>query len=82
MNNARRKAIASESVRIELAIRQINLIKDNIERILSDEEDAFDNMPENLQYSERGENSQDAMDLLNEAISSLEDALDNLSDIN
>ena len=42
----------------------------------------FDNMPENLQYSMRGEESQEAIDCMSEAISNLEEAIDQLNEIN
>lgn len=75
MNKIRRTKIKEQ-------IEAMEIIKSNIEDILSEEQDAFDNMPESLQYSERGETSQDAIDSLDNAISSLEDALEELQGIN
>lgn len=78
MNNTRRKRIAS----VIMSLRKfsdydlIEDIKDEIEDILWDEEDAYNNMPENLQYSMRGENSSDAIDSLQEAVDALEEAID------
>lgn len=78
MNKARRK-------RITIVIRDlenirdysfIESIKDEIEDILYEEEDAYDNMPENLQYSMRGEESSDAIDSLQEAVDALDEATD------
>lgn len=74
MNNIRRKLIKMELEKIETILSNLEYIKD-------DEEDAFDNMPESLQCSERGETSQDAIDSLDNAISSLEDALEELQGI-
>lgn len=65
MNNDRRN-------RIRKLISQLEEINSEINEILSEEQDAFDNMPEGLQSSERG-------DLAQEAISNLENA--NLDDI-
>lgn len=81
MNNARRKSIKTLKSRIEAILVEINDIHDNLEIVLDEEQDAFDNMPENLQYSERGENSSNAIDSLTEAISNLEEAISNLEEI-
>lgn len=70
MNNKRRKEIAN-------AIRQIENV---VSSILADEEEAFDNMPESLQESERGYMSQDAQDNLSNAVDALEEAIICLED--
>ena len=61
MNNSRRK--------------QIEKVIDELEKIRNDEQDYFDNMPENLQYSERGEKSEFAIDALEFAIDQLQEIL-------
>ena len=45
------------------------------------EEEAFDNLPESLQESERGMTMQDNVDNLDTAITSLEEAKDALENI-
>lgn len=70
MNNNRRKEIAN-------AIRQIENV---VSSILADEEEAFDNMPESLQGSERGDMSQEAQDNLSSAVDALEEAIICLED--
>lgn len=70
MNNKRRKEIAN-------TIRQIERV---VSDILAEEEEAFDNMPESLQYSERGDISQEAQDNLSSAVDSLEEAISYLED--
>lgn len=70
MNNKRRKEIAN-------TIRQIESI---VSSILADEEEAFDNMPESLQGSERGDMSQEAQDNLSSAVDALEEAIICLED--
>ena len=45
-----------------------------------DFEEALDNMPENLQDSERAELSQNAIDLLDSSINNLEEAISNLEE--
>ena len=74
MNKTRRKTIYAIA-------REIN--NDNIEEMLlrlqdvyDDEQYAFDSMPENLQYSMRGEESQDCIASMESAISILEEIID------
>ncbi len=73
MNNQRRRELANiitsvESMYMPVDIEELEGIKSDIEMVLMDEEMAFDNMPENLQGSYRGEMSQEAQDNMNEAI--------------
>ena len=56
-------------------------IKRAIEEMRDDEECKFDNMPEGLQESERGEAMQEAIDNLESASSSLEEAIDYINEI-
>ena len=56
-------------------------IKSELEAICSDEQDYFDNMPENLQGSQRGSDSEDAIDQMNDAVSSIEDAISIIEEI-
>lgn len=70
MNKQRRREIAEEIRKIERVVSSI----------LADEEFAFDNMPENLQYSERGDASQEAQDNLSSAVDSLEEAISYLEE--
>jgi len=48
MNNARRKAIKKIA-------EQLDILKSEFEALKDEEQEAFDNMPESLQSSERGE---------------------------
>lgn len=73
MNNQRRKELANivsamENVSTPIDIDALEEIKSDIESVLWDEEFAFESMPENLQYSMRGEASQEAQNNMNEAI--------------
>ena len=73
MNNQRRKELTNiastmENVCMPIDIEELEGIKSDIEMVLMDEEMAFESMPENLQYSMRGEASQEAQDNMNEAI--------------
>ena len=74
MNKERRKQI--DKIRNE-----IEKIKSNLEDVKIDEEITFSSMPENLQYSMRGETSQDAINSMDCAIENLQSAIDNLDEI-
>lgn len=56
-------------------------IKGELETICSDEQDYFDNMPENLQGSQRGCDSEEAIEQMEEAVSSIEDAISIIEEI-
>lgn len=73
MNNIRRKTLQS-------IYDIITEAKDNLDEVRDEEECYKDNMPENLQGSERYERAEEAIDALESAISSLEDALDSIEE--
>lgn len=64
MNKARRKEIAR-------AIELMEMAREILEEVMNEEQEAFDNMPESLQSSERGE-------AMEEYIYTLEEMVDNL----
>ena len=66
MNAARRKQIMK-------AIGMVADARAILEEVKDDEQEAFDNLPESFQYGERGDQMQDFIDALEEAVSSLED---------
>ena len=74
MNKERRKKISN-------VVQTLQDVIDNLSNILSDEECSFDNMPENLQGSMRGEESEEAINIITESIDSLQSVCDNLEDI-
>lgn len=81
MNKIRRKKITITIMTLKNYIvfkeyDSIESIKDEIEDILWEEEDSYDNMPENLQYSIRGEESNEAIDNLEDAVDFLEEVID------
>lgn len=81
MNKTRRKKITITIMTLKNYIvfkeyDSIESIKDEIEDILWEEEDSYDNMPENLQYSIRGEESSEAIDGLEDAVDFLEEVID------
>lgn len=72
MNADRRKAI-------DEAISQLEQIKSDIENLTSEEQDAYDALPESLQNGEKGEKMQEAINSLEEAANEIDNAMDNLS---
>ncbi len=75
INAARRKEI-------ERAIDLLYQAKEIIENVRDDEQDAYDNMPESLQYSERGERMSENVDALDNAADyDIEDIITNLNEI-
>lgn len=54
---------------------------DTLQEVRDEEEEAFDNLPENMQDGERGEMMQEAIDNLDEAIGSLEEAVSYLEEV-
>lgn len=75
MNNKRREKIAG-------SIKLLENVKNTLQEVLDEEQLAFDNMPENLQYSTRGEEAQEAIDYISEAIECLDNAIEQLESIN
>ena len=73
MNNARRK-------RLDEAIELLNQAKEIIEDCASEEEEYRDNMPENLQSSEKYENADSACDNLNSAMDSIDEIISNIEE--
>ena len=76
MNNKRRKEIAKCIEMLSKKSPEIRNALEDLNDILFEEDEYRDNMPENLQGGSRYEDSEEASDLLNEAISYLDDALD------
>lgn len=69
MNKQRRE-------RIQEVVDQISVLCQELEELRDEEQEYMDNMPENLQCSERYEMAEVAVDNLDSAIGSLEEAID------
>jgi hypothetical protein len=67
--NSRRRAKLKE------AKDKLSRIRDEVESICEEEDEVRANMPENLQYSERYEESEDCSRAMENAISSIDDAI-------
>lgn len=65
---------AEQRKKLETHQRTLSIIRSDIESIKDENQDAFDNMPEGLQNGEKGE-------VMNTAISALEDALSDLENV-
>lgn len=74
MNNSRRKDISIAAALIERA-------RAMLEDAANAEQDAFDNMPESLQDSEKGQTMEEVIGVLEEAAQGLETALDELNEL-
>ena len=66
---------------IKTQIMRLNSVIADVQKVLDDENDYYDNIPENLQSSLRADTSEEAIDHLAEAIDNLNEALECLSSI-
>lgn len=73
MNNTRRKALREIS-------SQLEELKAVLQELVDEEEEYRDNIPENLQSSERYEKADYACDRLNDAIYSFDDIISNIDE--
>lgn len=74
MNQRRRKLI-------EEAVQKIEEAKTLLEIVRDEESEAFDNMPENLQSSDRGEKMETAISSMEDAIADIENVVDTLASV-
>jgi hypothetical protein len=72
MNNDRRKKIAEATGMINKAISSIQDAARILEECKDEEQEAFDNLPDSLRDSERGERMEEFVGYLEEAVSALE----------
>lgn len=73
MNKFRRQALDKIAIKISELMIELEALRD-------EEQECFDNMPENLQHSERGEMAEEAISNLDEALDSLEEAFDSIGE--
>lgn len=74
MNAFRRKEL-------QRAIELIEQASEIIDNVMNDEQEALDNMPESLQYSERGEAMQEAIDNLSYLDSDFESLIESIQEV-
>lgn len=65
---------------IEAVLNELADLRSRIESIQSDEQDAYDNMPEGLQQSERGQKAEEACSRLEDAVTAFDDIESALND--
>lgn len=73
MNKERRKMI-------EKVVSKLYDLREQVESIMDEEQEAFDNMPESLQETERGERMQEVVDALDSACYDIDNIIDNLNE--
>ncbi|GHV18128.1 hypothetical protein FACS1894169_14370 [Bacteroidia bacterium] len=73
MNKARRKELNEIRAELQGLMERLEIIKD-------EEQESFDNMPEGLQYSERGEKAENAISNLEYAYDNISDAIDRIDE--
>lgn len=74
MNNFRRK-------QLEQAMKLIEQAQCIIAEVANQEQDAFENLPEGLQYSDRGNTLYENANALDDVASELENQMDNIMEI-
>ena len=74
MNNKRRKAI-------EDIAKKISQLQRELTEIASDEQTAFDNLPESIQESEKGEKMIENIDEINDIVYELDNLYDRLDEV-
>jgi chromosome segregation ATPase len=80
MNNDRRKRIKELVGELDSIFGQLTDFNDNLSEIQQEEQDAYDNLPEGLQETERGETIQDMADRLSDIYDTLDSVLSDLED--
>lgn len=74
MNKSRREAISKVIDKVDEARWDLDMIRD-------EEQEAYDNMPEGLQSSERGETMADGLETLDSILDNLEEISSQLGDL-
>lgn len=81
MNANRRKEISKIAQRILEIQGLVEGIIVDVESIKDEEEECYDNLPESIQNTDRGENMQAAIDELDDIISNLDSIKDDVENI-
>ena len=74
MNANRRKEIAK-------IVTELEELKSRLETVLEEEQEYYDNVPENLQNSERYQESEEYISYMEDAVSEFDSIIDALSNI-
>lgn len=81
MNNARRKALNEVIDMIHEAMDKLQEAYDAVDEVSAEEQDCLDNIPENLQGSERYQMSEEAVDNMDSIKCDIEEYMGNLEDV-
>ncbi len=81
MNNKRRKNIAEIISKLNSLSEEVENILSDIEIVKDEEEECLENIPENLQESERYNQVEEAADNLNTAFDVCQDVVGNIEEI-
>ncbi len=73
MNKQRRKQLAD-------MVEQLELLKSELEEVTEQEGEAFENMPESIQESDRGQRMQEVIEILDNAMLSIEEAIEGITE--
>lgn len=74
MNKDRRKSLTA-------LLPDLDRIKTTLEQIRDEEQEAYDAMPEGFQQSQRGQDSEEAIYMIEQCIDGIESAQDNINEI-
>lgn len=81
MNQVRRKSISRILVKLSEISGEMESILSDIEQIKTEEEESFENIPENLQESDRYQAAETAVDHLNDAYDLWQEAFESIEDV-
>jgi uncharacterized coiled-coil DUF342 family protein len=80
MNNQRRKEIKNIINELYDLKEKLETLKNDLESVCQEEDDCYNNLPESIMYSERGDTMQQAIDAMDSAFDDLDTAYDSLGD--
>lgn len=80
MNKQRRKELSALEARLAEVSDMIENTKTDLEGLRDEEREYYDNMPENMQNSEKALASEYSADAMDEALNCMENAIDAISD--
>ena len=66
--------------KIDKITEQLQALKDQIEELLEEEQDAFDNIPEAFQETDRYAEAEEKLEYLDSAFGGLEEVIENLTE--
>lgn len=80
MNKQRRKELAEAIEKLNQAIQLLEEAQEIVETVADEEQEAYDNMPESLQGTERGEMTLDNVSTMEEVRDNIESYIDEINE--